>query len=274
MALESSYLDNKIMKKIIKKSVNSVLNLLELEIRRKSRIEFEFGKEAVFDLNGKLSFSYLLSYLHGSLDDLFFIQVGANDGIMCDQIYDFVQRHQLAGIVIEPIDEYFQRLVKNYAANPNVTPCKRALHPTNKQQIVYRLSTDHPFNKDLDGIASFDREHLLKFQDPKTPVAWFAPNIDKYIIGEEVRCSNFEELFSEYKIEKIDLLQIDTEGFDYEILKMIDFDNIKPTIIRYEVSHLSKNDFDASIKLLLKHNYRIIDDRTDIIAISMASIEA
>lgn len=152
-----------IMKKIIKRLANYPLNLIGLEIRRKSRIESEFGKEAIFDLNWKL----ILAYLYESLDDFFFLQVGANDGIICDAIYDFVQRHKLAGIAIEPIDEYFQKLVENYSSNPNVIPCQIALHPTDKKRTIYRLKSDHPFNKDLNGIASFNREHLLKFQDPK-----------------------------------------------------------------------------------------------------------
>lgn len=165
--------------------------------------------------------------------------------------------------------------MENYSSNPNVIPCQIALHPTDKKRTIYRLKSDHPFNKDLNGIASFNREHLLKFQDPKkTPKEWFAPDIDKFIIEEEVRCSSFDKLVFEYKISKIDLLQIDTEGFDYEILKMIDFNKMKPAMLIYEVLHLNKTDFCSSVEMLLKHNYRIIDNSCDLIAVSMDVLDA
>ena len=32
----------------------------------------------------------------------------------------------------------------------------------------------------------------------------------------------------------LDLLQIDAEGYDYEILKTIDFDRIRPRFVNYE----------------------------------------
>lgn len=59
------------MKKIIKRLANYPLNLIGLEIRRKSRIESEFGKEAIFDLNWRL----ILAYLYESLDDFFFYKL-------------------------------------------------------------------------------------------------------------------------------------------------------------------------------------------------------
>ena len=40
---------------------------------------------------------------------------------------------------------------------------------------------------------------------------------------EIVECINFNDLVHQEKINKIDLLQIDTEGYDFEIIYSIDF---------------------------------------------------
>ena len=70
---------------------------------------------------------------------------------------------------------------------------------------------------------------------------------------------------SKFKI--IDLLQIDTEGFDYEVLKMFDFQLFKPILVQFEYIHLSKEDYENSLRLLSKNGYITIKKKNDIIAI-------
>ena len=47
------------------------------------------------------------------------------------------------------------------------------------------------------------------------------------------------KIINDSNYNSIDLLQIDTEGFDYEVLKMFDFNTYRPVIIQYEHFHLS-----------------------------------
>lgn len=53
----------------------------------------------------------------------------------------------------------------------------------------------------------------------------------------EMKCNNsitFNTLCSNFNIREIDYLQIDTEGFDSEIIKSIDFNKHKIQVLRYE----------------------------------------
>jgi FkbM family methyltransferase len=64
---------------------------------------------------------------------------------------------------------------------------------------------------------------------------------------------------NEIQITKIDFLNIDVEGHDYEVLKGIDLLNIKPKIICIEVDNHEKNLSNEKIKNhLIKLNYKII----------------
>ena len=47
-----------------------------------------------------------------------------------------------------------------------------------------------------------------------------------------------DTLLDRHHVKKIDLLQIDVEGYDYELLKSFNFERIKPQLIRYEHRHL------------------------------------
>ena len=52
----------------------------------------------------------------------------------------------------------------------------------------------------------------------------------------------FDAIFEQTKVVRIDLLQIDVEGYDYEILKLFPFDKFLPTIIIFESENLSESD--------------------------------
>ncbi len=56
----------------------------------------------------------------------------------------------------------------------------------------------------------------------------------------KIRKEHFSYAFArKYKIKRIDLLQIDTERYDYDIIKQIDFSLIKPRMICYETHNLT-----------------------------------
>jgi hypothetical protein len=44
----------------------------------------------------------------------FFVQVGANDGIRDDALRPSVLKHQLSGVLIEPLPDLFAKLQRNY----------------------------------------------------------------------------------------------------------------------------------------------------------------
>ena len=53
----------------------------------------------------------------------------------------------------------------------------------------------------------------------------------------EAPSMTFNDLCDKYEIRHIDFLQIDTEGYDAEIIKSIDFTKIKIDTIKYEIWH-------------------------------------
>jgi len=54
------------------------------------------------------------------------------------------------------------------------------------------------------------------------------------IISEKVLCISLDQLVRDHHLSSVDLLQIDTEGYDFEIVSAIDFSLIKPTLIHSE----------------------------------------
>jgi FkbM family methyltransferase len=209
--------------------------------------------------------AFLSSYLKINRS-LFFIQIGACDGVTSDPIYQFVVRNheKISGIVIEPLDDYFKELQKNYDKFPNIIPVNAAIHNTEDQMVIHRV--DPKAMKLLPawskGIASFDLNHHKHSGIPSSA-----------IISQMARCISLRKLLEECQVKQIDLLQIDTEGYDAEIIQNIDFDYIKPKIIRYEHGlHdgvMSKEKFIKVAELLHKNGYELIVEHYDVTAYQM-----
>ena len=210
--------------------------------------------------NIRVNIEYFLARTLLENKDFFFVQIGANDGIRADDSYDFITRNRLQGIVVEPLKDMFEKLSENYADHHQIKKINKAIHSTAREMPLYRIKNDANVPDWCHGIASFDKKHLLSGTKK-------IPDLEKYIVEESVDCISLSELFEENAMSQISFLQIDTEGYDFEIIKMIDFEKYKPQIIRYECCTLSADDNQACIDLLFKQGYQFFDEGNDIIAV-------
>ena len=92
------------------------------------------------------------------------------------------------------------------------------------------------------------------------------PDIAERIVEREVKVISFDTLLQEAEGREIDIINIDTEGYDYEILKMIDLNKIQPSLILYEHCNLNKAEMSGAAELLIAHGYRLARDNLDTIA--------
>ena len=85
---------------------------------------------------------------------------------------------------------------------------------------------------------------------------FFSKNIDAEVI-------TFSEFVEKYKIKKIDILKIDTEGFEYKVLKGIkdnDFKNIELVYFEHHYDLMLKKGYKFSDinKLLIEKNFKMV----------------
>jgi FkbM family methyltransferase len=194
--------------------------------------------------------------------DFIFLQIGANDGHLCDPVFKIVNELGIKGVLVEPIKEYFDKLQENYKHNPNVKFINKAVFHHDGETVMYKVKEEN--EKDLPdwakGIASLDKDHHRR---SKTDA--------KYMEEVKVQCCTFSTLLKEAKIEgKLDLLLLDTEGFDYHIIKMIDFKAIQPKLIYFEHYHhsgvMDKNQVHDCLGILLENGYNFHFDKYDCLA--------
>ncbi len=203
-------------------------------------------------------------------EDVFFIQVGSNDGIQHDPLSKFIKRNHWQGIMIEPQKKAFQQLAYAYQ-NEKVKPLNIAINEEDCVKPLFKIS----FSDDrwASGISSFLKSQV-EAQIENGHVGRMCKkygitppkNKQDYIAHEEVQCLTFATVFEQNQVTKVDLLHIDTEGFDFEIIKLFDFDRFLPKAVIYEHTHLSKSDRQACLLFLKEKSYSIQSFDADTVA--------
>ena len=241
------------MKSIVKKIIPQNSFVYKL-IRNAYRYKFWFPKDWKNDM--------LQDYANYN-PNARFIQIGSNNGVSADPINKLILDNNWHGILIEPIQYLYEELKKNYNSIKNRLVFENcAIANSSGNQKFYRLQKsnlpDLPYW--YDQIGSFNKEVVLKHAD-------LVPHFDDLLIEENVKAITFGDLINKHSIKNIDLIQIDTEGYDFEILKMIPFSELKVDFIMFENQHLASSDFKKAIKMLKKQGYKIGSQYKDTIAV-------
>jgi FkbM family methyltransferase len=186
--------------------------------------------------------------------DFFFIQIGAFDGRTEDPIHDMVIEHGWSGILLEPRRRYFEELLRTYADRAGLQFRNAAVSEEPGMRTMYGI----PPHADLPGwapeVASFDRGLLARTG---------LPDLDRRIETEEVQCVTLEAVLEQAPAGHLDLLQIDAEGYDAQILEMLDLDRFRPTIIHFEHHALASEVHTRLLDRLRGHGYRILVEAKD-----------
>ena len=245
--------------KLIKNIVKQIVGRFGYEIRFKlqdKRIDLPY-----IDLHQFLS----VYFIHKNLDDFFFVQVGANDGKTGDPVFPFVQQYSVSGLLLEPQPLVFEALKENYEGQEQLIFENVALGKTEGEMMLYQVSDDIKSVYDAavpgntTGIASFDKTHIERQLKKNIPTYLDKP-IDHYIKSEAVPTRPFNTLFDTHGITRVDLLQIDTEGYDYVILQQF-FENCDflPDIINYESFNMSFEEQEACAEMLRSKGYALFN---------------
>lgn len=209
----------------------------------------------------------------GNKKPFYFVQVGGNDGFANDPIFRLVKKYGWKGIIVEPQQDVFaNRLSKTYRLEKRVILENCAIAAETGFKKLYKIAVSN--SRWATGLATFDKEVMLhrvknnpriKERAAREGVKPLA-NDEDYITYEKVPCTSVSDLMEKHHFSQLDLLQIDTEGFDYGVIQTIDFSKLKPKMISFENHLLSKTDFDSCMKLLTSNGYQIQHFKGDTLA--------
>ena len=201
--------------------------------------------------------------LSAKKEDVFFIQIGAMDGKTQDPIYELIQNYKWQGVLVEPTKEHFQTLKNNYQNFTGLQFENSAITNEDGNDKIYKVPKKIIQEKNL--------PHWLlqaaTFFPQKTAMNW--QEFESEIVAETVQTKTLKTLLQEYKIDHLDVLQIDAEGYDYQILKQLDFKKYRPFVINLEIVNLNKSEVGECKALLDKNDYVYCKNGYDLLAVAI-----
>jgi FkbM family methyltransferase len=190
----------------------------------------------------------------------FFIEIGANDGTQGDPLHPLILSRGWRGIMVEPHPEAFARLRQNYGGVDGIALENVAISDTDGRRPFYEIRPpDRPeeweFFGSYDQLGSLSREAIATHE-------WVA-DLDRRVVETEVECLRFETLCRRHGVERLDLLLIDTEGYDLEVLRQVDLSRLRPRLVIYEHTHLDSNGRSEALGRVVAAGYETLAEHFD-----------
>jgi len=175
------------------------------------------------------------------------IQVGANDGVMCDPLRRYLARdgeRNIRAVLVEPVPFYYTKLRNLYAGYPNVTFLNLACGASRGRAPLYfiepsvadQMNGDGPPNNWAHGQGSFDR-NVVEYWIERNRFRGedYVRNLDRYlqsIVSIDVEIIRLSDIEMSAENDNL-LLVIDVQGFELEVICGIDWSH-PPTYIVVE----------------------------------------
>jgi FkbM family methyltransferase len=191
-----------------------------------------------------------------NLKDAYFLVIGAMDGISHDNLAPHIRKNKFKGIFVEPVNEMFNKLQKNYEGFDGIEFANFAITESTGDAIIYRIDFDKKgqlYPDWSDGGSSL--------MPSKTAMASV-----KNLIEEKIKTITLNDLLEIHKPEKIDIVQIDAEGYDLPILKQFDFNKYQPKFFSIEILSMNNEEIQEIHDLFTKNGYQTRNNGSEILA--------
>jgi FkbM family methyltransferase len=205
-------------------------------------------------------FDLLMYKLAREVPDFFFVQIGANDGVTHDPIRAYVTQHHWRGLLVEPQPQVFQRLLENYREEKQLL-FEQAAIADKDGTVKFFVAEELPASTNNLTVFSSLKKDVLARCLP----AGGASAVPK-MKAIDVPALSVQSLLARHHITKIDLLQIDTQGYDCEIVRQFLSSPWRPTVIHFEHYHTGLDDLHACYLSLAAEGYRLATMEIDTVA--------
>jgi FkbM family methyltransferase len=242
---------NRTIAQVIKKitSVTLMKQALSNFLLRNASLPVYFFFTRLWKLSEKkpqVNIDHVFTILSNRNKEVFFVQIGSNDGVSNDPLHAFIRKYKWKGILVEPMPGMFEVLKKNYEGVPGLQFENAGIGDTEEEKDFFCLPAEMNEPSWLQQIGTFSRDAFVK----------------------RFRLITLRQLLSKYRVKKIDLLHIDAEGYEYRILSQLESVTTLPSLILFEWGSMTEQDLQKTLELLNRYKYKIHYSGGDMLAVS------
>jgi len=203
----------------------------------------------------------------------FFVEIGANDGKFADPLFEKVNAWKWRGLLVEPLEDVFRLLKQNYAHLPGLSFENSAIAESQGEKMIRRVP--------LEEVRKMEEECRGRPDEGMCRYAIGVGSIknDSFShwilkergVDEKVHCMRLDQLFAKHKISTVHIFQVDTEGYDGEIVLQLFNPSMRehfPMILQMEADHLDHAQLKQVIDTLRGERYAMRTFGGDLLALS------
>ncbi|MGM7719633.1 FkbM family methyltransferase [Metabacillus sp. Hm71] len=187
---------------------------------------------------------YVNEKIFQNIENGFFVDIGAHDGIGFSNSYFFEKHKNWNGICIEPLPNVFKLLKKNRKC----ICVEGAIFTEEGYQDFRMLTGDLEFEMHSGIVNEYDDRHIERIEKLLKRTGGNSKLI-------KVKTFTLQSILENHNITHIDLLSIDTEGSELAVLQSIDFKKVKIECILVENNYQDEDVEDY----LTKEGFRLVE---------------
>lgn len=203
----------------------------------------------------------LLSAFAAAYPEAFFVEIGANDGEQHDHLRPLILANPWRGIMVEPVPYVFARLQANYGGHDRIALENAAIADRDGELPFYYVRDASPEERATlpdwyDAIGSFSRDAVMSHER-------HIPDIAQRIVEARVPALTFASLLARHGTAGVDLVLVDTEGYDWEVVRAIDLETHRPRLLIFEHYHLTDAVREQARAHLRGHGFELLEEGFD-----------
>ena len=162
----------------------------------------------------------------------FFVEAGANDGFTQSNTYYFEKILGWSGVLVEAIPELYQRCVKA-RKQAQVYQCALVAEALEDDTVTMEYANLMSLVKGAQKSADADEAHLHH-------ATTVQPDVRRYQV--EVPARTLTQILDHARVDHIDLLSLDVEGYELQALQGLDLRRYRPSYLLVEANFRSEID--------------------------------
>ncbi len=198
------------------------------------------------------------------------VQIGANDGKTSDPIYKKNLQYGNKLLLIEPQIQFREDLLRNYSDFKGELHIEHVAIGNSKERLKFHILKKEYWEEYKSKVGKLP-DHAFSLIKNQVEIIMAErlgidiSKIDEYMTTLDIDILPLQNLLKKYNFGDIDILQIDAEGYDFQIINSLE--DIKPKIIHFESAFLSKNDWNLFKDFCEEKGYGFIQGIQDTLAI-------
>jgi FkbM family methyltransferase len=186
------------------------------------------------------------------------------DGVSYDTMAGYISTYELNGLYVEPNPEQFVKLSRKFSGKAKLDNC--AISTTNDGiEMMYIPESSVKEGELMHCLLGMSTEYPPRngFTGEKDKAL-----LEKYGVKYRAKSKTLEKLFSDNDIKDFGILQIDVEGYEWEIVKQFDFNKYHPELLNIEICSVPSEENTRMRNYIKSAGYVIYDNGQDIVCLT------